>query len=115
MVSVPEGTSTMFQGIKCRTIAGFLIQTEYSEIKLNIERSRWHWRKVPDKCASAEVHTMPDMLAVLINLYRASEVVRVTWFRAFSYGFIPLKLKRASREENRYGRSKSKKNESRIA
>jgi hypothetical protein len=46
-----------------------LIQTEYSEIKLNIERSRWHWRKVPDKCASAEVHTMPDMSAVLINLY----------------------------------------------
>lgn len=69
MVLVPEGTSTMFQGIKCRTIAGFLIQTEYSEIKLNIERNRWHWRKVPDKCVSAEVHTMPDMSVVLINLY----------------------------------------------
>lgn len=59
MVSVPEGTSAMFQGIKCRTIAGFSIQTEYSETKLNIERSRWHWQKVPDKCVSAEVHTMP--------------------------------------------------------
>lgn len=69
MVSVPEGTSTMFQGIKCRTIAGNLIQTEYSEIKLNIERNRWHWRKVPDKCVSAAVHTMPDMSVVLINLY----------------------------------------------
>ena len=69
MVSVPEGTSTMFQGIKCRTIAGFSIQTEYSEIKLNIERNRWHWRKVPDKCVSVEVHTMPDMSVVLINLY----------------------------------------------
>lgn len=69
MVSVSEGTSTMFQGIKCRTIAGNLIQTEYSEIKLNIERNHWHWRKVPDKCVSAEVHTMPDMSAVLINLY----------------------------------------------
>lgn len=33
MVSVPEGTSAMFQGIKCRTIAGFLMQTEYSETK----------------------------------------------------------------------------------
>lgn len=69
MVSVLEGTSTMFQGIKCRTIAGNLIQTEYSEIKLNIERNHWHWRKVPDKCVSAEVHTMPDMSVVLINLY----------------------------------------------
>ena len=69
MVSVHEGTSTMFQGIKCRTIAGILIQTEYSEIKLNIERNHWHWRKVPDKCVSAEVHTMPDMSVVLINLY----------------------------------------------
>lgn len=69
MVSVPEGTLTMFQGIKCRTIAGNLIQTEYSEIKLNIERNHWHWRKVPDKCVSAEVHTMPDMSVVLINLY----------------------------------------------
>lgn len=69
MVSVPEGTSTMFQGIKCRTIAGNLIQTEYSEIKLNIEWNHWHWRKVPDKCVSAEVHTMPDMSVVLINLY----------------------------------------------
>lgn len=69
MVSVPEGTSTMFQGIKCRTIAGNLIQTEYSEIKLNIERNHWHWRKVPDKCVSAEVHTMLDMPVVLINLY----------------------------------------------
>lgn len=69
MASVPEGTSTMFQGIKCRTIAGNLIQTEYSEIKLNIERNRWHWRKVPDKCVSAEVHTMSDMSVVLINLY----------------------------------------------
>lgn len=69
MVSVPEGTSTMFQGIKCRIIAGNLIQTEYSEIKLNIERNHWHWRKVPDKCVSAEVYTMPDMSVVLINLY----------------------------------------------
>lgn len=39
VVSVPEGTSAMFQGIKCRTIAGFSMQMEYGEIVLNIIRS----------------------------------------------------------------------------